>query len=57
MSATDHSLTSLNSQTTYLHIVRVGAVPPPPALDTRPWVVRVVKREATIGIGTHLPSS
>ncbi|KIJ37016.1 hypothetical protein M422DRAFT_260663 [Sphaerobolus stellatus SS14] len=51
----DHSLASPNSQITYLHIVRMGTVPTPPAPDTRPWVVRVVKREATIGPHTfHL---
>ena len=47
---------SRNEQTTYLHVVRVG---PPPGRaegddaeneeeDTRPWVVKVVKREATV---------
>ena len=33
----------------------MGTAPAPPAPDTRPWVVRVVKREATIGPHTfHL---
>ena len=51
----DHTLVSPNSQTTYLHIVRLGPTPNSPAPDTRPWVVRVVKREATIGPHTfHL---
>ncbi|KAI0942089.1 hypothetical protein AcV7_002615 [Taiwanofungus camphoratus] len=53
-------LSSVNEQVTYLHIVRFG--PPPPAAvegepveDNRPWVVKVVKREATIGPHTfHL---
>ncbi|KDQ31913.1 hypothetical protein PLEOSDRAFT_1091880 [Pleurotus ostreatus PC15] len=47
-------LSSPNEQVTYLHIFRFGVNP---ALadgadaveDTRPWVVKVVKREATIG--------
>ncbi|KAH9478531.1 hypothetical protein JR316_0008986 [Psilocybe cubensis] len=54
-------LAALNEQTTYLHIVRFGqrAAEPTdggePVEDTRPWVVRVVKREATIGPHTfHL---
>ena len=43
-------LASPNEQITYLHIVRFG----PRAdtehdEDTRPWVVKVVKREATVG--------
>jgi hypothetical protein len=57
----DKSLASPNAQTTYLHIVRVGSAPAAPAEgaqaeeDTRPWVVKVVKREATIGLHTfHL---
>ncbi|KAI0656938.1 hypothetical protein C8Q70DRAFT_305267 [Cubamyces menziesii] len=52
-------LPSPNEQVTYLHIVRFGA--PPVAVDgteeedRRPWVVKVVKREATIGLHTfHL---
>ena len=46
-------LPSPNEQVTYLHIVRFGA--PPVAVegveeeDKRPWVVKVVKREATVG--------
>jgi hypothetical protein len=59
----DLPLASPNAQTTYLHIVKVG--PPPtapiageaegPVEDTRQWVVKVVKREATIGLHTfHL---
>lgn len=45
-------LPSPNEQVTYLHIVRFGA--PPVAVDSteeedkRPWVVKVVKREATV---------
>jgi hypothetical protein len=45
---------TVNEQTTYLHVVRMGA---PPAADeeARPWVVKVIKREATIGPHTfHL---
>lgn len=38
-----------NEQITYLHVVRLGAPPPDGEDDTRPWVVRVVKREAIIG--------
>ncbi|KZT23663.1 hypothetical protein NEOLEDRAFT_1157187 [Neolentinus lepideus HHB14362 ss-1] len=43
-----------NEQVTYLHIVRFGQPPvkvedTTPEEDKRPWVVRVVKREATIG--------
>ncbi|KAG5646368.1 hypothetical protein DXG03_003691 [Asterophora parasitica] len=51
-------LASPNEQVTYLHIVRLGAKPEGQAdteEDTRPWVVKVVKREATIGPHTfHL---
>ncbi|TFK46851.1 hypothetical protein OE88DRAFT_869409 [Heliocybe sulcata] len=49
-----------NEQVTYLHIVRFGQPPlkvegTAPEEDKRPWVVRVVKREATIGAHTfHL---
>ncbi|KAI0261653.1 hypothetical protein BC834DRAFT_462584 [Gloeopeniophorella convolvens] len=48
------ALQSVNQQSTYLHVVRFG-----PAVaegeDNRPWVVKVVKREATIGPHTfHL---
>lgn len=60
-------LSSVNEQTTYLHIVRFGAPPPVSGgaegtgagngqegeeageeEDKRPWVVKVVKREATV---------
>ena len=41
-------LLCVNEQTTYLHIVRFGAPPPPEETDKRPWVVKVVKREATV---------
>ncbi|EJD51232.1 hypothetical protein AURDEDRAFT_111846 [Auricularia subglabra TFB-10046 SS5] len=53
----EHSLASINTQTTYLHIVRLGTKPEGQETeqDTRPWVVKVVKREATIGFHTfHL---
>ncbi|KAH8101178.1 hypothetical protein BXZ70DRAFT_934782 [Cristinia sonorae] len=49
-----------NEQSTYLHIVRFGRPPmviegAEPEEDNRPWVVKVVKREATIGLHTfHL---
>jgi hypothetical protein len=49
-------LLSPNEQITYLHIVRFGqksteaAEGGDPAEDTRPWVVKVVKREATVCI-------
>ena len=45
-------LASPNEQITYLHIVRLGAKPADAEKgteDTRPWVVKVVKREATVG--------
>ncbi|KAI0346669.1 hypothetical protein BDW22DRAFT_1352835 [Trametopsis cervina] len=45
-------LACVNEQTTYLHIVRFGAPPPADEEDKRPWVVKVVKREATIGAHT-----
>lgn len=41
-------LACINEQTTYLHIVRFGASPPADEEDKRPWVVKVVKREATV---------
>lgn len=44
----------VNEQTTYLHIVRVGT-PAADEEDTRPWVVKVIKREATVGV--HYPLS
>jgi len=48
-------LSSPNEQGTYLHVVRLGAAPPEGEEDSRPWVVKVVKREATIGPHTfHL---
>ncbi|RPD56006.1 hypothetical protein L227DRAFT_579222 [Lentinus tigrinus ALCF2SS1-6] len=52
-------LPSPNEQVTYLHIVRFGAAPVAvegvEEEDKRPWVVKVVKREATIGMHTfHL---
>lgn len=48
-------LSSANEQSTYLHVVRLGAATPSDQDDTRPWVVKVVKREATIGPHTfHL---
>ncbi|KAH0835944.1 hypothetical protein J3R83DRAFT_9867 [Lanmaoa asiatica] len=46
---------TVNEQITYLHIVRVGAPPTADEEDVRPWVVKVIKREATIGPHTfHL---
>ncbi|CCM03288.1 uncharacterized protein FIBRA_05416 [Fibroporia radiculosa] len=53
-------LHSVNEQVTYLHVVRFGptltaAVETETVEDKRPWVVKVVKREATIGPHTfHL---
>jgi hypothetical protein len=51
-------LMSPNEQTTFLHIVRLGAKAAEPATeiadadDSKPWIVKVVKREATVsGIG------
>ena len=46
-------LPSPNEQATYLHVVRFGAAPTPvegteEGEDHRPWVVKVVKREATV---------
>ncbi|KAI0252514.1 hypothetical protein BJV78DRAFT_341331 [Lactifluus subvellereus] len=47
-------LPSVNRQSTYLHVVRLGS-PVIGGEDNRPWVVKVVKREATIGPHTfHL---
>ncbi|KIP04716.1 hypothetical protein PHLGIDRAFT_75451 [Phlebiopsis gigantea 11061_1 CR5-6] len=58
LSALDESgrpLSCINEQTTYLHIVRFGPLPPADEQDNRSWVVKVVKREATIGAHTfHL---
>lgn len=48
LDASGKPLPCANEQTTYLHIVRYGAPPPAPEQDTRPWVVKVVKREATV---------
>ena len=39
---------TVNEQTTYLHIVRLGIPPAADEGDVRPWVVKVVKREATV---------
>jgi len=49
-------LASPNEQVTYLHVVRFGTrAEGDTEEDTRPWVVKVVKREATIGPHTfHL---
>ncbi|KAI0298664.1 hypothetical protein B0F90DRAFT_1632368 [Multifurca ochricompacta] len=41
-------LPSVNRQSTYLHVVRLGS-PVTDGEDNKPWVVKVVKREATIG--------
>lgn len=58
LSALDEDGTDLsvaNEQVTYLHVVRFGAAHDDEKEDTRPWVVKVVKREATIGPHTfHL---
>ena len=44
-----HGYASANEQLTYLHVARTGVVPPEGEEDKRPWVVHVVKREATVG--------
>ncbi|KAG1902274.1 uncharacterized protein F5891DRAFT_949494 [Suillus fuscotomentosus] len=58
LSALDEGGTDLsvvNEQITYLHVVRFGTAPDDEKEDTRSWVVKVVKREATIGPHTfHL---
>ena len=62
---TDKPLAAANAQTTYLHIIRLKSTPSaptegePPAAEEDPstahWMVKVVKREATIGLHTfHL---
>lgn len=62
---TDKPLAAPNAQTTYLHIVRLKSTPSAPAEgeeapaeedpSTAHWMVKVVKREATIGLHTfHL---
>jgi hypothetical protein len=43
-------LTSPNEQVTYLHVVRFGVPGERDAGDVRPWVVKVVKREATVSV-------
>lgn len=47
-------LTSANEQITYLQVVRMAAAPTSAGDDLRPWIVKVVKREATV---RHLLSS
>jgi hypothetical protein len=41
---------TVNEQATYLHIVRLGAPPAADEEDVRPWVVKVIKREATVSV-------
>lgn len=53
LDADEKPLKVRNEQATYLHIVRFGRPPleiegEEPEEDTRPWVVKVVKREATV---------
>lgn len=51
LSALDEDGTDLsvvNEQITYLHVVRFGTAPDDEKEDTRSWVVKVVKREATV---------
>ena len=43
-----HSFASANEQLTYLHVFRTGAAPPESEEDKRPWIVHVIKREATV---------
>lgn len=51
-------LSSVNRQSTYLHVVRLGS-PVAGGEDNRSWVVKVVKREATASIShfvdAHVP--
>ncbi len=49
-------LSSVNRQMTYLHVVRFGT-PVTEGEDNRPWVVKVVKREATAStrLSSHTP--
>jgi Zinc finger, C3HC4 type (RING finger) len=55
LDADGQPLSSPNEQGTYLHVVRMGTAPAEGEEDSRPWVVQVVKREATIGPHTfHL---
>ena len=49
-----HGFASANEQLTYLHVVRTGVVPPEGEEDKRPWIVHVVKREATVGHSGYL---
>lgn len=49
-----HSFASANEQLTYLHVVRTGVAPPDSEEDKRPWIVHVVKREATVGHPGHM---
>lgn len=49
LDASSKPLPCVNEQTTYLHIVRFGLAPSAGEQDKRPWVVKVVKREATVG--------
>lgn len=49
-----HGFASANEQLTYLHVVRTGAAPPEGEEDKRPWIVHVVKREATVGHSGYL---
>jgi hypothetical protein len=44
-----HGFASANEQLTYLHVVRTGVAPSEGEEDRRPWIVHVVKREATVG--------
>ncbi|KAJ6622159.1 hypothetical protein B0H10DRAFT_2214524 [Mycena sp. CBHHK59/15] len=53
--AAGRELDSPNEQTVYLLVQRFGERASPNGEDARPWVVRVVKREATIGPHTHDP--
>lgn len=43
-------VSTVNEQTTYLHIVRLGTPPIADEEDVRPWVVKVIKREATVSV-------
>lgn len=45
-----HGLSSANEQVTYLHVIKLGNLPAEGEEDKRPWVVKVVKREATVSL-------
>ncbi|KZT34769.1 hypothetical protein SISSUDRAFT_991382, partial [Sistotremastrum suecicum HHB10207 ss-3] len=51
----ERPLECVNSQVTYLHVSGAGAASETHEEDKRPWIVKVVRREAVIGLHTfHL---